>query len=59
MLAERNDDAGCDPEIDRELEFACEGVARLEETDIDPGDIGAAVTAYRHVYQQIEDRRAA
>jgi hypothetical protein len=60
MLEERGYEDGTDPEIDRELELGREVVARLEQGDpVDPGDIGAAVSAYRNVLAQVlEERRA-
>jgi hypothetical protein len=60
MLEERGHEDGTDPEIDRELGLGREVVARLEEgDDVDPGDIGAAVKAYRNVFLQLmEERRA-
>ena len=60
MLEQRGYEDGVDPEIDRELELGREIVARLEQgDDVDPGDIGAAVNAYRNVYAQlIEEHRA-
>jgi hypothetical protein len=43
-----------DPEIERELETGREVVARLDEQeDVDPGDIAAAVNAFRAVYEQL------
>jgi hypothetical protein len=60
MLEARGYEDGTDPEIDRELELGREVVARLEQGDpVDPGDIGAAVSAYRNVFAQVlEERRA-
>jgi hypothetical protein len=62
MLTERGYDepAETDPEIDRELEQACEVARRLEaDEDVDPGDIAAAVNGFRAVYDQlIGERRA-
>jgi hypothetical protein len=54
ILADRGYEVGADPEIDRELDVAREIVDRLEGgEDVDPGDIGAAVNAYRRVYEQV------
>jgi hypothetical protein len=60
MLEQRGYEEGVDAEIDRELELGRELVARLDGgEDVDPGDIGAAVNAYRNVFAElIEERRA-
>jgi hypothetical protein len=60
MLEERGYESGTDPEIDRELELGREIVDLIEGGDaVDPGDIGAAVNAYRNVFAQlIEEHRA-
>ena len=51
MLAERKYQPGADPELDRELATAREVTERLDDAeDVDPGDIGAAVHAFRTVY---------
>ncbi len=43
-----------DPEIERELETGREVVGRLEGGEsVDPGDIAAAVNAFRAVYEQL------
>ena len=49
-----------DPEIERELETGREVVGRLDEGEsVDPGDIAAAVNAFRAVYEQlVAERRA-
>jgi hypothetical protein len=54
MLDGRSHAVGSDPEIDRELELAREVVSRLDAgEDVDPGDLGAAVNAYRTVYEAL------
>ncbi len=54
MLVDGGYDLGADPEIERELELARDVVNRLDDgEDVDPGDIGAAVAAYRSVYEQV------
>jgi hypothetical protein len=61
MLEERGYEEGADPEIDGELELGREVVVRLEagEVDVDAGDVGAAVRAYRSVFSAlINERRA-
>jgi hypothetical protein len=43
-----------DPEIERELETGREVVDRLNDgDDVDPGDIAAAVNAFRAVYETL------
>jgi hypothetical protein len=43
-----------DPEIERELATGREVVGRLDEGEsVDPGDIAAAVNAFRVVYEQL------
>lgn len=43
-----------DPEIERELETGREVVERLDKgDDVDPGDIAAAVNAFRTVYETL------
>ncbi len=54
MLEDRRYDAASDPEIERELELGREVVARLDQGEnVDPGDVGAAVNAFRSVYEQV------
>ncbi|HZT45423.1 MAG TPA: hypothetical protein VFA24_04510 [Gaiellaceae bacterium] len=54
MLDDRAYEVGSDPEIERELEVGREIVQRLDAgEDVDPGDLGAAVNAYRSVYEQL------
>jgi hypothetical protein len=54
MLDERSYEPGADPEIERELDTARQIVDRLDQgQEVDPGDIAAAVNAFRSVYEQI------
>ena len=53
MLDDRSYVVGSDPEIDRELELAREVVSRLDAAeDVAPED-GAAVNAFRNVYEAL------
>ena len=60
ILEESDYQPDVDPEIDRELETAREVTERLDAgATVDPGDVGAAIAAYRTVYEQfVTDRRA-
>ena len=54
ILEDRSYQAGSDPELERELEVGRQVVAKLDAGDeTDPGDLGAAVNAYRSAYEQL------
>jgi hypothetical protein len=54
MLEDRSYEPGSDPEIERELDTGRQVVDRLDQAeDVDPGDIAAAVNAFRSVYETV------
>jgi hypothetical protein len=54
ILEDRGYEAGSDPEIERELELGRDVLAKLDAGDeVEVGDVGAAVHAYRSVYEEL------